>query len=253
MNDSDVLLQKMTRREIREAMAAGKFKAAIIPTGAVEQHLEHLAMEHDIRSATWISVEAAKRLHPQVLVAQPMSIGMSEHHMMHKGSLSAKPGSWLAVLFDAIESMVRHGCTNVLVLNGHGGNEAPVYGMLRQWQIYFQSTHPGSNVQFHSYWNLSRLEAEKICGGVPGHAQEYETSIALALFPENVRHDAMRDQEDKLPLQATAEKGRQLAEFAVQKTVEYLQGMIAGGNRDVVRHLLSKDLDPKTWLKKRDA
>ena len=224
----------------------GKFQACIIPTGAIEQHLEHLAMEHDIRSATLIAEEMARRLYPQVVVATPMNFGISEHHMIHKGTLTAKPGSWLSALFDAIESMVRHGCQNVLVLNGHGGNEAPVYGILRQWQLFFEQQHPDVNVQFHSYWNLSRQEAEQISEtGVPGHAQEYETSIALHLFPENVRQDAMQDQEDQLPLKATAEKGKQLFELAVQKPLEYLEGMIAGGNRDVRPHLMSWQLDPK--------
>lgn len=245
MSDQQVCVEKMTRREFREAFEAGHFRTCIVPTGAVEQHLEHLAMEHDIRSVTMIAEEVARRLHPGVVVATPMNVGISEHHMIHKGSLTAKPGSWLAVLFDAIETMVRHGCTNVLVLNGHGGNEAPVYGMLRQWQLYFQRDHPGINLQFHSYWNLSREEAEEISlTGVPGHAQEYETSIALHLFPENVRHEAMQDQEDRLPLEATAEKGEQLYELAVGKTVEFLQEMIEGGHREVRPHLMSYQLDP---------
>jgi len=245
MPANEIRLAKMTRREFREATEAGKFQSCVIPVGAIEQHLEHLAMEHDIRSACTISEEVARRLFPQVVVASPLNFGISEHHMLHKGSLSAKPGTWLSALFDAIENMVRHGCRNVLVLNGHGGNEAPVYGILRQWQLYFQSLHPEANIQFHSYWNLSRDEAEQICEtGVPGHAQEYETSIALHLFPENVRQDALLDQEDQLPQQATAEKGRQLFEIAVVKTMEYLESMIAGGNREIRSHLMSWQLDP---------
>ena len=245
MPEHEVRLSKLSRREFREAIDAGKFQACIIPTGAIEQHLEHLAMEHDIRSACEISEEIARRLYPNVIVATPMNFGISEHHMIHKGTLSAKPGPWLSALFDAIESMVRHGCRNVLVLNGHGGNEAPVYGMLRQWQLYFEMQHPDVNVQFHSYWNLSRREAEEICEtGVPGHAQEYETSMALHLFPENVRLDAMQDQEDQLPLKATAEKGEKFFEVAVEKSREYLQGMIDGGNREIRPHLMSWQLDP---------
>lgn len=246
MPENEVQLGKLTRREFREAVESGKFHACIMPTGAIEQHLEHLAMEHDIRSACCIADEVARRMYPQVVVAAPMSFGISEHHMIHKGTLSAKPGSWLSALFDAIESMVRHGCKNVFVVNGHGGNEAPVYGMLRQWQLFFQTQHPESNVQFHSYWNLSRAEAEAVCEtGVPGHAQEYETSMALYLFPDNVRHDAMQDQEDQLPLKATKEKGEMFFELAVQKTADYLQGMINGGNREIRPHLMSWQLDPK--------
>ena len=37
---------------------------------------------------------------------------------------------------------------------------------------------------------------------------------------------------------ATVEKGRQLFEVAVEKTEEYLQGMIAGGNREIQPHLM---------------
>lgn len=234
MDNQEVMLSRMTRREFRQVFEAGKFKTAVIATGAIEQHLEHLTMDHDIRCSTWVAQEAAKRLYPQVVVVVPMNVGISEHHMVHKGSLTAKPGSWLTVLFDAIESMVRHGCKNVLVLNGHGGNESAVLGILTQWQLYFKLTDPEVNLQFHSYWNLSRAEAEQIYpNAVPGHATEYETSIALALFPENVRHDAMQDQEVKLPLKGTAENGHKLAEFAVQKTAEFLQGMIEGKNRDM--------------------
>lgn len=245
MSEREVMLGRMTRREFREALGEGWFRAAIVATGSVEQHLEHLAMDYDISAAGWVAEQAAQRLYPQVAVAVPIAIGISEHHMMHKGTLTAKPGSWLGAVFDAVESLTRHGVRNVLILNGHGGNEAPVYGILRQWQLYFRSRDPGINVQFHSYWNLSRTEAEEISlTGVPGHATEYETSMALALFPEKVRHAAMLNQEEKLPLEATAEKGARLAELAVARTVEYLEGMLAGQHREEMQHQMSWQLNP---------
>lgn len=235
MAEREVMIGRMTRREFREALAGGSFRTAIVATGSIEQHLEHLAMDYDISAASWVAEQAALRLYPQVAVAVPVNFGISEHHMLHPGTLTAKPGSWLGAIFDAVDSLMRHGVQNVLILNGHGGNEAPVEGILRQWQMYLAARDPGANLQFHSYWNLSRAEAEQISlSGVPGHATEYETSMALALFPEKVRHEAMHDQADKLPLEATAEKGEQLAELAVAKTVEFLEGMIAGRNRDDV-------------------
>jgi hypothetical protein len=148
--DQEVLLGRMTRREFREALERGWFRTAIVATGSIEQHLEHLAMDYDISAASWVAEQAARRLYPQVVVAVPVSVGISEHHMLHPGTLTAKPGSWLAVVFDAVESLVRHGVRNVLILNGHGGNEAPVEGILRQWQIYFHLQHPEASVEFHS-------------------------------------------------------------------------------------------------------
>jgi creatinine amidohydrolase/Fe(II)-dependent formamide hydrolase-like protein len=58
-------------------------KACIIPVAAIEQHLEHLAMEHDWRSVCHIATLVAERLRPQVLVAEGLMAGISEHHMRH--------------------------------------------------------------------------------------------------------------------------------------------------------------------------
>lgn len=246
MAEQEVLLAKMTRREFREAMDARKIKATVIPVGSNEQHLEHLPMEYDMAAVTHVAVEAARRLYPQVVVTIPMVIGSSEHHMGFKGTMTAKPGSWLSVMFDAVESLVRHGIKNILILNGHGGNEAPMYGVLRQWQLYFRASDSSVNVHFYSYWNLSRETAEQHCTGrVPGHALDYETSMALSLFPDQVRHDALKDQEDKEPLSGTAEKGRIFAEAAVSKTAEYVQGMIDGKFRHIEPQIFSREMAPK--------
>ena len=42
-----IRLEKYTRREFRKALADGKFRVAILATGSIEQHLEHLAIELD--------------------------------------------------------------------------------------------------------------------------------------------------------------------------------------------------------------
>ena len=55
---------------------AGKLKAAIIPTGSVEQHNEHMAMAADVAIATLICQRAALNLFPQVVVPPPVSVDM---------------------------------------------------------------------------------------------------------------------------------------------------------------------------------
>ena len=138
---------------------------------------------------------------------------------------------------------MRHGIQNVLVLNGHGGNEAPMAGILRQWQLYFRSQPENINVQFHSYWNLSRHIAQEHCqGGIPGHAQEYETALALALNPEAIRRDAMADQEDQQALRATLEQGEIMLEAAMAESARYVEEMIAGKHREMQPGTLSRDL-----------
>ncbi len=218
-------IHKHTRREFRQRMEVGELKACIIPVAAIEQHLEHLEMEHDWKSCCWIADEVAVRLSPQVVVAKACMAGISEHHMKHIGTISLSPATFLAVLGDVIESVVRAGFEHVLVLNGHGGNAAACEAvwdqMLRRFQI---------NLHFLPYWSVLDEEDATILKTqvLPGHAQEFETAFALAKFPHNVRGDAMRDQQDSSPTLATAKAGEELVERVVLRVTEYLKKMMEG-------------------------
>jgi len=225
-----VLLRDHTRREFRERMARGELAACIVPVAAIEQHLEHLAMEHDWRSARHIAVAVAERLRPRVLVAEGLMAGSSEHHMSHPGTLSLRPATFLAVVHDLIDSVVRAGFQNVLVLNGHGGNVAPLAAVADQYLRLFRV-----NLWFLSYWEtLTDDDAKLLDGGqrlpddLPGHAQEFETSFALAAFPANVRTDMWTEQRDPKPALATAAKGRELIARIVERVSEYTRDMIEG-------------------------
>jgi creatinine amidohydrolase len=223
---AEVLLGKLTRREFRERMRRGELAACIVPVAAIEQHLEHLAMEHDWRSVNQIAVAVAERLRPRVIVAQGLMAGISEHHMNHPGTLSLRPGSFLAALADLIESMVRAGFENILVLNGHGGNTRPCLGVWGQFLQLYQV-----NLHFLSYWDaVEAREARRHLrtDAVPGHAQEFETALALAAFPENVRTDAWGDQPDPAPALATAEAGRALLDLYVDGVARYVEEMMDG-------------------------
>jgi creatinine amidohydrolase len=228
---SEILLGKLTRREFRDRMRRGELRACIVPVAAIEQHLEHLAMEHDWRSVNHVAACVADRLRPQVIVAQGVMAGVSEHHMKHPGTLSLRPGSFLAVLADLIDSMARAGFQNILVLNGHGGNIAPCQGIWDQFQRLEQV-----NLHFLSYWDvLAQQDAldllksgHRVPNDLPGHAQEFETSFALAVFPENVRRDMWTDQPDPKPAMATADTGQAFIDRIVLRVTQYVEDMIHG-------------------------
>lgn len=231
-SDDEICLGKITRREFRERMAGGQLHGCIIPVAAIEQHLEHLAMEHDWRSVNQVALAVAARLRPRVLVAQGLMAGISEHHMKHAGTLSLRPGTFLAVLTDMIESMARAGFRHILVLNGHGGNVAPCNGVWEQFQRIVRDV----NLHFLSYWDVLTADdaRELLTGGhrlpddLPGHAQEFETSIALAAFPENVRQSMWTDQADPKPAMAKAVSGQAFLDRSVARVTSYLDEMLAG-------------------------
>ncbi len=256
MATDEIRLERLTRREFRQALDDGHFQVAILATGSIEQHNEHLALGQDIFSSTHVAELAARQLYPDVIVAVPISIGIAEHHMGFPGTLSAKPGAWLAVVFDAVESVMRHGVKKVLVLNGHGGNVAPARAAMNQWKLHLAQTQghplptadgtnyathgefgealldrddPGIDFRFHSYWDLVPKEfAQEVLdtGAFPGHAQEFETSFTMHAFPDNVRTDAIQFNKSKDPSLGTADKGRLILDKAIEGVVEVVHDML---------------------------
>jgi creatinine amidohydrolase/Fe(II)-dependent formamide hydrolase-like protein len=123
----------------------------------------------------------------------------------------------------------------VLVLNGHGGNIAACQAawdqMLRLNPV---------NLHFLSYWDVLTADdaRELLLGGsrlpqdLPGHAQEFETALALSAFPENVRPNI--HQTDPMPSFARPATGQAFLERIVERVARYLAEMI-GGERQAER------------------
>ncbi|MDA1190135.1 MAG: creatininase family protein [Candidatus Poribacteria bacterium] len=230
MSVGEIRLERMTRKEAWAKIQSGDVKVAIVPTGSLEQHLTHMAMVHDIQSATMVAEEVARRVYPSAIVTVPLNAGISEHHMEFRfGSITLKPGTFQAVVWDTVDSLVRHGVDNVLILNGHGGNVAPMNGAINQYRRYF-----GKNIHFASYWDFLPKElGDKVLDtkAVPGHAQEFETSLGLLMFPENVRLDEQKNSDDEGVRVSTKEKGVPLYDAIIDALVEHVKGMADGSNQ----------------------
>lgn len=241
-----VRLWESTRKEFREALEGGSLKAVILPTGSTEQHNEHLAMINDTASVTLVAEKAAMLLYPKAMVATPVPVGISPHWMDRKGTLTLSKETFLAVVFEICESLHTHGVNTILVLNGHGGNVAP----LRQAVPEF-ARKLGMKIEINSYWDAYTPEITKKymqSGKAPGHAGEFETSFAMAAFPERVRWEgvdygkvkgklgikdpksAVQDEEFAQDAKlAAAWKGEAMIDIAVKWTAARLRKMIGEG------------------------
>ncbi len=244
VNPRKVLLWESTRKEFREAIEGGPLKAMIVPTGSTEQHNEHLAMINDTASVTLVAQKAALLLYPQVMVATPVAVGISPHWMDRKGTLTLKRETFLAVVFDICESLQTHGVQKILILNGHGGNVLP----LRQSVADF-SKKLGIRVEVNSYWDAYTPEIIKRymdANKAPGHAGEFETSFAMAAFPERIHWEgvdyakaksrlgirdpksAVQDEEFARDAKlASTAKGEAMIDIAVKWTADRLRRLIA--------------------------
>ena len=186
-----VLLWENTRREIRELLHANQLKAAILPTGSVEQHNEHMAMASDVAIATLICQSAALELYPQVIVAPPSPCGYAPYHMARKGSMTLRRETFEAYVLDVMSSLKAHGIRTILVMNGHGGNVLPLQEALPAWREQL-----GINIDADSYASGTPREViHKFTRSkeLTSHAGEFETSIYMAAFPERLRSISMED------------------------------------------------------------
>src|SRR5947208_2713741 len=187
----NVFLWEMTRRQVREGIDARRIRAAVVPLGSTEQHNEHLHMIHDTASAVYVAEQAARAVYPAAIVTTPLAIGVSEHWMDHKGTLTTRPEIFTELLFDVCDSLRRAGITRLLALNGHAGNIQPVRARLDDLRTRLGA---GVDLRFHSYgeaYTPDLIAAQMTSGNCPGHASEFETSFALAAFPERVEWEGV--------------------------------------------------------------
>lgn len=221
-----VLLWEKTRRHFREAVDDGTIRAAILPVGSTEQHNEHLHMIHDTASALYVSERAARNLAPQVIVATPIPIGVSEHWMDHKGTLTTRVEIFQELVYDVVDSLRRAGLSRVLIVNGHAGNIVPIQSRIEEFRERL-----GIDVRFCSYWEAytpELVQETMESGNCPGHASEFETSFALAAFPERVEWEGVDYSSAKLTIRdpVQAQKDREFHEEAKLATMAKGQKMI---------------------------
>ena len=157
----------------------------ILVTGSTEQHGRHMTFASDV----WQPWEIARRVSDRtgVLLAPPLSYGMSLHHLGFPGSLSLRPQTLSSVIIDLLDSAYRHGFRRILILNGHGGNIAAIQVALAE----VLNELPGLRVRIESWWRDAGVKAvfNTALGSEAGHADAGETSVVLAIRPDVVRLD----------------------------------------------------------------
>lgn len=183
----------LTRDEIRRARDAGAFP--VLTVGSCEQHGDHLPVNTDSLSVYRVAMEAAERCREAfALVLPPTSFGFSPHHSAWPGTVTLSLQTFLALVRDVAESVIRTGFDRLLVVNGHGGNHGPLVA------VCTELVSRGLRVAAVNYWSPGQAEWTHEVPGqkkTVGHACAYETSMQLALRPEE--RDRIGSRIDGLP------------------------------------------------------
>jgi creatinine amidohydrolase len=221
----------------------------VAPIAACEQHSRHLPTFTDTFLVTAVAEGVEQRLPGQVLLLPTLWMGASSHHLRFGATLSAEVDTHVTMICELLTPLLEDGYQRVLVLNGHGGNIDTMHVALRMLQPRYQDRL----LTAASYWELAEKELAVLAKGprkAMGHACEFETSMVLALRPELVRRDEIKDDPSRdepalrglyiaedmkqrtdhgavgYPELASAEQGRAFLTAAIDRTAEVVQALL---------------------------
>ena len=238
---------EMTFPELRQVPRDSTLVLA--PIAACEQHSRHLPTYTDTILVSAVAEGVEQRLPNQVLLLPTLWLGASHHHLRFGATLSADVDLHMRMIEALLLPLLQDGHRRLMVLNGHGGNIDTMQMALRLLQPRFQDRQ----LTAASYWELAARELADLGEGPRknmGHACEYETSMIMALRPELVKRDHIKNDPPKeesalrglyiaedmhqrtdhgavgYPELASADKGKKFLNAAVERTAEVVQALL---------------------------
>ncbi len=176
----------------------------IQPIGAVEQHGPHLPLIVDSAIATGILGHTLAKLPAEIpAYALPtLCYGKSNEHWHFPGTITLTATTLISLLMETAASIYRSGFRKLVLMNAHGGQPQIMEIVARD----LHQQYPDFLVFPLFVWRVPHngtelLSPEELEYGI--HAGDAETSLILALLPEQVKMDrAVREYPRSLPKQS---------------------------------------------------
>jgi creatinine amidohydrolase len=230
-----------------------RWEVAVLPFGATEPHNLHLPYgtdNYEVEAVGARACEQAYRAGAHVVLLPTIPYGVNTNHLKVPGALacSVTPTTLLHLLTDLVDALSRQGVRKLVLLNGHGGNELkPLTRELHHRTDVFLCVCDWFRMARDVYPQLFEHPGE--------HADEVETSLGLAFFPDLV-HPELADDGAARPTRfeainrgwvsitrpwhlvsantglgdpagASADKGRRLMDVLVKRLAEFLAQLAA--------------------------
>ena len=236
-----VQIEDLTWTELRDAVKAGK-TTAIVPIGGTEQSGPYVALgKHNARVkvlAARIAQTLGNALVAPVIAYVPEgSYASPTAHMRFPGTLTVPDDVFVKTLESAANSLRIHGFKNVVFLGDHGGYQndikQAVVSLNRSWAGSAHALVPPEyyGTSSDGYARMLRQRGYRD-DEIGTHAGLADTALLLAVAPQMVRADALRQAAKPGPAdgvyggdprRASAELGRLGTDAIVARTVDAIK------------------------------
>lgn len=172
-------LAQQTFKTVREQ----HYDVAVLPIGACEPHNFHLPYGTDAIEADGIAnrvCELAASRGARVVKLPCIPYGVQSNMLHLPLAINVYPSTFFALLKDIVDSLQNSGVRKLLIINGHGGNDflKPfIREMMGRSEVF---------ICVADWWKIGADVYDEIFEKKDDHAGEMETSVVLALAPEQV-------------------------------------------------------------------
>jgi creatinine amidohydrolase len=173
--------EELTAADFREGIHRSQ-GTCLLPFGILEKHGPHLPLGTDLLDVRYATLHAAEKEY--AIVFPEYYFGQIAEARHEPGTIAYSGEMQLALLQETTDEMARNGCTKIIIVNGHGGNEH-----LLPYFAQTQLDKPHDYVVY-VFDKRSPDHAALIPKTSPDwHAGESETSKMLIARPDTVHMD----------------------------------------------------------------
>jgi creatinine amidohydrolase/Fe(II)-dependent formamide hydrolase-like protein len=242
---SNVLMERMTSYEIRDAIAAGK-TTVIVPSGGTEQNGPAMATgKHNFRA--FANAQTIARRLGNALVTSVISFTPEgkydppQGHLRYPGTIGIPEDVYAGVLEGVARSLKLHGFHDIVFIGDHGsdiaGQDSTAAKLNAEWAA--------TNVRVHAITGYYRGDmagdaAEMAKMGIKkeelgNHSDVRDTSQMMFIDPAMVHVDRLQAGDGKNgvegdPRHASVAIGRMLIERTVTRTTDLIRKSIAAAH-----------------------
>jgi creatinine amidohydrolase len=170
-------LAKLTWPALQE-LVPEPIDTVILPVGTIEAHGPSCLGTDNIIPET-IAEGIAERIN--ALVAPTVPYGITRSLARYAGSSPISAGVFSAYIREILDALADSGFSNIVLLNGHGGNNAALKSIAFDFHRAVRK-----NIAVIHWWELCGKITEEFFGHVGGHGGTDETAMVQAVDPELV-------------------------------------------------------------------